>query len=56
MAADIALRPKQNLKGAERAAVLLLALGGDSGKNIFSHLDETEIKDISAAMSRRRRS
>jgi flagellar motor switch protein FliG len=30
----------------------LLALGGDSGKNIFSHLDETEIKDISAAMSR----
>jgi flagellar motor switch protein FliG len=52
MAAEHALRSKQNLKGAERAAVLLLALGGDSGKNIFSHLDETEIKDISAAMSR----
>jgi flagellar motor switch protein FliG len=52
MAAEPALRPKQNLKGSERAAVLLLALGGESGKNIFSHLDETEIKDISAAMSR----
>jgi flagellar motor switch protein FliG len=52
MASEQTLRSKQNLRGAEKAAVLLLALGGDSGKNIFAHLDETEIKDISAAMSR----
>ena len=51
----MALAPRHgngNLRGAERAAVLLLALGGDGGKNIFSQLDESEIRDISSAMSR----
>ena len=52
MGTELAQRSNKNLRGAERAAVLLLALGGNSGKNIFSHLDETEIRDISTAMSR----
>ncbi len=52
MALERVQRHGNNLRGAERAAVLLLALGGDGGKNIFSQLEESEIRDISSAMSR----
>jgi flagellar motor switch protein FliG len=38
------------LRGAEKAAVLLLALGPDYGKPIFEELDELEIKALSRAM------
>lgn len=38
------------LNGAEKAAIFLLALGEDHA-NIWEHLDEEEIKEISAAMS-----
>jgi flagellar motor switch protein FliG len=38
------------LKGAEKAAVFLLALGEDH-KNIWTHFDDDEIKEISQAMS-----
>lgn len=40
------------LTGDEKAAVLLLALGPDFGKPIWSELDETEIKTLSRAMVR----
>jgi flagellar motor switch protein FliG len=40
------------LKGDEKAAALLLALGPDYGKPIFSELDELEIKALSRAMVR----
>jgi flagellar motor switch protein FliG len=40
------------LKGDEKAAALLLALGPDYGRPIFSELDELEIKQLSRAMVR----
>ena len=38
------------LKGDEKAAALLLALGPDYGRPIFQELDEVEIKQLSRAM------
>jgi flagellar motor switch protein FliG len=38
------------LSGDEKAAVLLLALGPDFGKSIWSELDDMEIKTLSRAM------
>jgi len=43
---------QRRLNGEEKAAVLLLALGPDFGKAIWSELDETEIRALSRAMSR----
>ncbi len=40
------------LKGDEKAAALLLALGPDYGKPIFNELDELEVKVLSRAMVR----
>ncbi|MBE7733164.1 flagellar motor switch protein FliG [Devosia faecipullorum] len=40
------------LKGDEKAAALLLALGPDYGKPIFDELDELEIRQLSRAMAR----
>lgn len=42
---------ERELKGSERAAVLLLALGEVHGKAIWNQLDEIEIRQISAAMA-----
>ncbi|GGB34651.1 flagellar motor switch protein FliG [Roseibium aquae] len=42
---------ERELRGSERAAVLLLALGEDHGRPIWEKLDEIEIKQISAAMA-----
>jgi flagellar motor switch protein FliG len=42
----------RTLEGAERAAVLLLALGEEHGRPIWEELDELEIKQISIAMAR----
>ncbi|MCB1508254.1 MAG: flagellar motor switch protein FliG [Hyphomicrobiaceae bacterium] len=42
---------KRELKGAERVAVLLLALGDKYGMPIWSKLDELELKEISQAMA-----
>jgi flagellar motor switch protein FliG len=42
----------RTLEGAERAAVLLLALGEEYGRPIWEELDELEIKQISIAMAR----
>ena len=43
---------ERDLIGAERAAVLLLALGQEHGAGIWENLDEIEIKQISIAMSK----
>ena len=40
------------LKGDEKAAALLLALGPDYGRPIFDELDELEVKQLSRAMVR----
>ena len=42
---------ERELKGAERAAVLLLALGEDHGRPIWEKLDEIEVRQVSAAMA-----
>ncbi|MEM8702053.1 MAG: flagellar motor switch protein FliG, partial [Pseudomonadota bacterium] len=41
----------RELKGAERAAVLLLALGESHGSPIWEKLDEIEVRQVSAAMA-----
>ncbi len=41
----------RQLKGAERAAVLLLSLGEDYGRPIWERLDELEIRQVSTAMA-----
>lgn len=45
---DVAHRP---LSGADKAAVLMLALGPDHGRAIFEELDEIEIRHLSRAMA-----
>ena len=42
---------ERELKGDERAAVIMLALGPTYGKPIFEELDEIEIRQLSRAMS-----
>jgi len=41
----------RSLSGAERSAVLMLALGEENGSQIWKMLDEDEIKEISQVMS-----
>jgi flagellar motor switch protein FliG len=41
----------RNMKGAQRAAVMMLALGEDHCTRLFAMMHEDEIKDISSAMS-----
>ena len=43
--------PDRDLKGSERAALLLLALGDQYGAAIWERLDEVEIRQVSVAMS-----
>jgi len=42
----------RELVGAERAAVLLLALGEEHGREIWQRLDELEVRQISLAMAK----
>ncbi len=42
----------RELAGAERAAVLLLALGEEHGRKIWEQLDELEVRQVSLAMSK----
>jgi len=44
-------RPTRQLKGPERAAVLMLALGNQYGGKIWELLDDDELRDLSVAMS-----
>ena len=41
----------RNMRGAQRAAVMMLALGEDHCTRLFAMMHEDEIKDISSAMS-----
>ncbi|HUN41905.1 MAG TPA: flagellar motor switch protein FliG [Acetobacteraceae bacterium] len=41
----------RNLNGAQKAALLMLALGEEQSSRLFSLMHEDEIKDISAAMA-----
>ncbi|PHQ68683.1 MAG: flagellar motor switch protein FliG [Sneathiella sp.] len=41
----------KNLSGPDKAAVMMLALGDEHSKELWSRLDEEEIKEISQAMS-----
>jgi flagellar motor switch protein FliG len=43
--------PKRKLRGRERAAVLMLALGESYGAKIWSMLDDDELRDLSLVMS-----
>jgi flagellar motor switch protein FliG len=43
--------PRRKLTGPERAAVLMLALGQQFGGNIWSQLDDDELREISIVMS-----
>ena len=43
---------ERELKGVERVAVLLLALGEKHGRKIWEQLDEMEVREVSSAMSR----
>lgn len=42
----------RKLSGVDRAALLLLSLGGDNGASVWERLDQVEIKEISLAMAR----
>src|ERR1700680_2582164 len=42
---------RRKLTGPERAAVLMLALGQQYGANIWSQLDDDELREISVVMS-----
>src|ERR1700684_1335728 len=42
---------RRKLTGPERAAVLMLALGESFGANIWSQLDDDELREISIVMS-----
>jgi len=41
----------RTLSGAERAAVLLLALGDEHGAPIWKSLDDDEVREVSQTMS-----
>src|SRR6202162_2471021 len=45
------MAPRRKLTGPERAAVLMLALGQQYGANIWSQLDDDELREISVVMS-----
>ncbi|GBQ26994.1 flagellar motor switch protein G [Acetobacter estunensis NRIC 0472] len=42
---------KTDISGAQKAAILLLALGEESGTQLFSMMQEAEIREVSAAMA-----
>ncbi|MCT4654510.1 MAG: flagellar motor switch protein FliG [Cohaesibacter sp.] len=43
---------ERELNGAEKSAILLLALGDEHGAEIWKRLDEIEVKQVSLAMSK----
>src|SRR5215467_11378268 len=43
------------MAGAERAAVLLLAMGQDAATEVMRHLDEHEVRKVSLALARVRK-
>jgi flagellar motor switch protein FliG len=51
MADLIKMDDRRGLRGAQRAAILMLALGEDHCTRLFAMMHEDEIKDISSAMA-----
>jgi flagellar motor switch protein FliG len=47
----MAIGNKSGLSGPQKAAVLMLALGEEHCRNLFSQMHEEEIKEVSAAMA-----
>ncbi|MEM8987855.1 MAG: flagellar motor switch protein FliG [Pseudomonadota bacterium] len=47
----VAIDDPNKLTGPEKAAVILLSLGEENGKNLWEMLDEEEIKEVSQIMS-----
>jgi flagellar motor switch protein FliG len=47
-------RPKVNLPGRQKAAVLLVSLGPDRAAEVFKHLKEEEIESLSLEMAKTR--
>src|SRR2546427_10872397 len=56
--AELATLPAPRLPtphtGAEKAAILLLTLGVEAAARVFRHLNEQEVRQLSAAISRLR--
>src|ERR1700743_2679408 len=48
---NAAASPKRLLRGPERAAVLMLALGEQHGAKVWGMLDDDELRQISKVMS-----
>src|ERR1700686_83014 len=48
---DAPQAPPKPMNGAERAAVLLLALGEEHGSKIWAQLDDDELRQLGVAMS-----
>src|SRR3569833_3806825 len=44
-------RPVEALKGVEKAAAIMLTLSEEEGARVLEHLEEDEIKMLSAAMA-----
>jgi flagellar motor switch protein FliG len=54
VSAELATRPK-TLKGIEKAAVLLVAIGEERAGEIFRHLGETEVEALSLEIAKSRK-
>jgi flagellar motor switch protein FliG len=51
----VSLYDRDRMAGAERAAVLLLAMGQDAATEVMRHLDENEVRKVSLALARVRK-
>lgn len=52
MSAELATRPATGMRGIEKAAVLLVAIGEERAGEIFRHLDETEVEALSLEIAK----
>jgi flagellar motor switch protein FliG len=52
---ELAVRSEASLKGIEKAAVLLVAIGEERAGQIFSHLGETEVEALSLEIAKSRK-
>jgi flagellar motor switch protein FliG len=55
MAADVAMRSETDLRGIEKAAVLVVAMGEERAGEIFRHLGESEVEALSLEIAKARK-
>jgi flagellar motor switch protein FliG len=55
MAADVVTRTEKSLRGIEKAAVLVVAMGEERAGVIFSHLAESEVEALSLEIAKARK-